>query len=140
LALSSQFFKLTRHHHPFREWPRLPLQASHLSDSMATFEGRPLLPHLRPIQGTCKVRAMKAPQCSPISTESDLDSVILIFGWMGAELSHLHKYTATYSVLYPTTTIILVRSPLSSFWSSSSGLASSFRLFSTQRRSFVFRR
>ncbi|KAJ6468307.1 hypothetical protein C8R45DRAFT_837987, partial [Mycena sanguinolenta] len=50
--------------------------------------------------------------------------VILIFGWMSAQLAHLHKYTAMYREIYPNATIILVRSPLSLFWTSASGLAS----------------
>ncbi|KAF8599273.1 hypothetical protein BDV93DRAFT_560523 [Ceratobasidium sp. AG-I] len=36
-------------------------------------------------------------------------SVILILGWMGAPLSHLHKHTETYHRLYPSATQILVR-------------------------------
>ncbi|KAF8207014.1 hypothetical protein K438DRAFT_1815535 [Mycena galopus ATCC 62051] len=56
-------------------------------------------------------------RAASISSPSD-PTVILIFGWMAAELSHLHKYTAKYREIYPNTTIILVRSPLSFFWTS----------------------
>ncbi|KAJ7671455.1 hypothetical protein DFH06DRAFT_1177614 [Mycena polygramma] len=60
---------------------------------------------------------------SAIGTSAAKDSdptVVLIFGWMSAELAHLHKYTAMYRQIYPETTIILVRSPLSIFWTSAS--------------------
>ncbi|KAJ6577554.1 hypothetical protein B0H19DRAFT_1120351 [Mycena capillaripes] len=43
-------------------------------------------------------------------------TVIIILGWMSAKLSHLHKYTAMYREIYPGATIILIRSPLSFWW------------------------
>ncbi|CAE6413969.1 unnamed protein product [Rhizoctonia solani] len=43
-------------------------------------------------------------------------TVILIFGWMGAQLGHLYKYTEQYNILYPSATQILVRSHASYFW------------------------
>ncbi|CAE6465835.1 unnamed protein product [Rhizoctonia solani] len=45
-------------------------------------------------------------------------TVILIFGWMGAQLPHLYKYTEQYNKLYPLATQILVRAHASYFWGS----------------------
>ncbi|CAE6404973.1 unnamed protein product [Rhizoctonia solani] len=42
--------------------------------------------------------------------------VILIFGWMDAQLPHLYKYTEQYNKVYPGATQILVRTHQSSFW------------------------
>jgi len=42
-------------------------------------------------------------------------TVILIFGWMSAQLPHLHKYTQYYSDVYPQATQILVRIPAAFF-------------------------
>ncbi|CAE6534042.1 unnamed protein product [Rhizoctonia solani] len=44
--------------------------------------------------------------------------LILIFGWMGAQLPHLYKYTEHYNKLYPLATQILVRAHASYFWGS----------------------
>jgi len=43
-------------------------------------------------------------------------TAILIFGWMSAQLSHLHQYTRYYSEVYPQATQILVRSHPSFFF------------------------
>ncbi|PFH51089.1 hypothetical protein AMATHDRAFT_59790 [Amanita thiersii Skay4041] len=43
-------------------------------------------------------------------------TLIIIFGWMGAKLPHLQKYTAGYDQLYPNATQILVRCEAVSFW------------------------
>ncbi|THU94893.1 hypothetical protein K435DRAFT_860068 [Dendrothele bispora CBS 962.96] len=43
--------------------------------------------------------------------------VILVFGWMGAKLAHIHKYTKKYEELYPAATQILIRSEPSFFFS-----------------------
>ncbi|KAF7330193.1 hypothetical protein MVEN_02456300 [Mycena venus] len=64
------------------------------------------------------------PASQYVSSSSTDPTVILIFGWMSAKLSHLHKYTAMYTEIYPNATIILVRSPLSFFWTSARGFAS----------------
>ncbi|CAE6430614.1 unnamed protein product, partial [Rhizoctonia solani] len=45
-------------------------------------------------------------------------TVILIFGWMGAQLPHLYKYTEQYNKLYPFATQILVRAHAKYFWGS----------------------
>ncbi|KAF8599274.1 hypothetical protein BDV93DRAFT_526220 [Ceratobasidium sp. AG-I] len=45
-------------------------------------------------------------------------SVILILGWLDAQLSHLHKHTETYHRLYPSATQILVRTNYEYFWAS----------------------
>ncbi|KAH7330727.1 hypothetical protein B0J17DRAFT_771925 [Rhizoctonia solani] len=45
-------------------------------------------------------------------------TVILIFGWMGAQLPHLYKYTEQYNKLYPFATQIIVRAHASYFWGS----------------------
>ncbi|KAF9007772.1 hypothetical protein BDZ89DRAFT_911066, partial [Hymenopellis radicata] len=42
--------------------------------------------------------------------------IILVFGWMGAKLRHLHKYTKVYEELYPGATQVLVTSPPSFFY------------------------
>ncbi|EGN99311.1 hypothetical protein SERLA73DRAFT_182241 [Serpula lacrymans var. lacrymans S7.3] len=44
--------------------------------------------------------------------------VIIIFGWMGAQLRHLYNYTREYAKLFPSATRILVRCHPSFFWSS----------------------
>ncbi|KAF8071566.1 hypothetical protein FPV67DRAFT_1622026 [Lyophyllum atratum] len=47
----------------------------------------------------------------------DPPTLVLIFGWMGAKLSHLHKYTKVYEEMYPNATKVLIRCPHSFFWS-----------------------
>ncbi|CAE6346554.1 unnamed protein product [Rhizoctonia solani] len=47
-------------------------------------------------------------------------AVILIFGWMGAQLPHLYKYTEQYNKLYPFATQILVRAHAKYFWGNES--------------------
>ncbi|KAJ1310816.1 hypothetical protein OPQ81_009336 [Rhizoctonia solani] len=42
--------------------------------------------------------------------------VILMFGWMDAQLPHLYKYTEQYNKVYPGATQILVRTHQSYFW------------------------
>ncbi|CAE6490704.1 unnamed protein product [Rhizoctonia solani] len=44
--------------------------------------------------------------------------VILIFGWMDAQLPHLYKYTEQYNKIYPGATQILVRTHQNYFWKS----------------------
>ncbi|KAJ4480180.1 hypothetical protein J3R30DRAFT_3288462 [Lentinula aciculospora] len=44
-------------------------------------------------------------------------SIILIFGWMGAKLPHILKYTQTYEEMYPNATQIIVQSNPQFFWS-----------------------
>ncbi|KAG8743461.1 hypothetical protein FRC12_015049 [Ceratobasidium sp. 428] len=43
-------------------------------------------------------------------------SVVLICGWMDAQLVHLYKYTEKYHQLYPSATQILIRSHQKYFW------------------------
>ncbi|KAG1736528.1 hypothetical protein EDB19DRAFT_1896032 [Suillus lakei] len=43
-------------------------------------------------------------------------NVILIFGWMGAQLRHLQNYTHAYTKLYPNASQILVRCNPDVFW------------------------
>ncbi|KAF9522150.1 hypothetical protein CPB83DRAFT_777515 [Crepidotus variabilis] len=43
-------------------------------------------------------------------------TLILIFGWMGAAMPHILKYTKVYDDLYPSATQLLVRSEPSFFW------------------------
>ncbi|KAJ1310803.1 hypothetical protein OPQ81_009323 [Rhizoctonia solani] len=45
-------------------------------------------------------------------------TLILIFGWMGAQLPHLYKYTEQYNILYPSATQIIVRAHANYFWGS----------------------
>lgn len=54
---------------------------------------------------------------NPGAVDSAHPTVILIFGWMGAKLHHLQKYTSVYRKQYSNTTIILVQSEPSFFWS-----------------------
>ncbi|CAE6436425.1 unnamed protein product [Rhizoctonia solani] len=42
--------------------------------------------------------------------------VILMFGWMDAQLPHLYKYTEQYNKIYPSATQIIVRIHQSFFW------------------------
>ncbi|KAG1761497.1 hypothetical protein EDD22DRAFT_1032262 [Suillus occidentalis] len=51
--------------------------------------------------------------------DSDTTSpnVILIFGWMGAQLGHLRNYTNTYAKLYPNASQIVVRCSPGVVWS-----------------------
>ncbi|KAF8629974.1 hypothetical protein AX17_005539 [Amanita inopinata Kibby_2008] len=49
-------------------------------------------------------------------SEAQSPTIILLFGWMGAKLPHLQKYTNTYDRLYPSATQILVRCEASTFW------------------------
>ncbi|KAH7915584.1 hypothetical protein BJ138DRAFT_1169779 [Hygrophoropsis aurantiaca] len=44
--------------------------------------------------------------------------VVLIFGWMGAQLRHLNNYTRSYDKLYPNATQVLVRSEAHFWWMS----------------------
>ncbi|KAK7032750.1 hypothetical protein R3P38DRAFT_2918692 [Favolaschia claudopus] len=67
----------------------------------------------------------RAASSSP--SDSTDPKVIVIFGWMSAKLSHLHKYTVQYRELYPFSTIVLVRSTLSLFWTSAGGTEARFR-------------
>lgn len=54
--------------------------------------------------------------------KSDLEepTLILIFGWMGAQLPHLQKYTTIYEDLYPEATKVVVRSESAFFFRRSS--------------------
>ncbi|KAJ6596184.1 hypothetical protein DFH09DRAFT_1357336 [Mycena vulgaris] len=61
------------------------------------------------------------------STPDDTPTVIVIFSWMSAKLSHLHKYSAMYRKIYPHATLILVRSELSYIWATTSMLKARFR-------------
>ncbi|KAE9391483.1 hypothetical protein BT96DRAFT_864912 [Gymnopus androsaceus JB14] len=53
------------------------------------------------------------PEKSPNSDPN----IILIFGWMGAKLPHLFKYTKVYEEMYPHATQIVVKSNPEFFWS-----------------------
>ncbi|GAA96172.1 uncharacterized protein L969DRAFT_91629 [Mixia osmundae IAM 14324] len=39
-----------------------------------------------------------------------MSSVLLIFGWMEASMKHLSKYSDQYQLMYPSSTIVLIRS------------------------------
>ncbi|KAF8639269.1 hypothetical protein AX16_010341 [Volvariella volvacea WC 439] len=52
---------------------------------------------------------------SPSISEGE-PRLIVMFGWMGAQLLHLQKYTSVYQKIYPNTTIALVRCPPLLFW------------------------
>ncbi|KAJ3899200.1 hypothetical protein F5879DRAFT_977714 [Lentinula edodes] len=45
-------------------------------------------------------------------------NIILVFGWMGAKLPHIFKYTKVYEDMYPNATQIIVQSEPHFFWSS----------------------
>ncbi|KAJ3851501.1 hypothetical protein EV368DRAFT_83458 [Lentinula lateritia] len=45
-------------------------------------------------------------------------NIILVFGWMGAKLPHILKYTKVYKDMYPNATQIIVQSEPHFFWSS----------------------
>lgn len=51
----------------------------------------------------------------PVQGVETHPTVILLFGWMGAKLSHLLKVTVGYEKIYPFATQILVRSEVMSF-------------------------
>ncbi|KAG7448569.1 uncharacterized protein BT62DRAFT_965002 [Guyanagaster necrorhizus] len=44
-------------------------------------------------------------------------NIILVCGWMGAQLRHIHKYTKVYEQVYPGATQILIQNRPSFFWS-----------------------
>ncbi|KAG2064923.1 hypothetical protein BDR04DRAFT_1109353 [Suillus decipiens] len=48
--------------------------------------------------------------------DTTLPNVILIFGWMGAQLKHLQNYTHVYTKLYPNASQIVVRCDPEVFW------------------------
>ncbi|KAJ7163874.1 hypothetical protein C8R43DRAFT_1086263 [Mycena crocata] len=64
---------------------------------------------------------------SAIESSPNDPTVVLLFGWMAAKRSHLHKYTAMYRQIYPNATIVLIRSHLSYFCTSASGLDARFK-------------
>ncbi|KIY50751.1 hypothetical protein FISHEDRAFT_37901 [Fistulina hepatica ATCC 64428] len=43
-------------------------------------------------------------------------SLVLIFGWMGSSMNHLHKYTRVYETLYPNAAQLLITCDKSIFW------------------------
>ncbi|KAJ4501265.1 hypothetical protein C8R41DRAFT_806573 [Lentinula lateritia] len=45
-------------------------------------------------------------------------SIILIFGWMGAKLPHIFKYTKVYEDVFPNATQVIITSNPQLFWSS----------------------
>ncbi|KIO32579.1 hypothetical protein M407DRAFT_105667 [Tulasnella calospora MUT 4182] len=51
-----------------------------------------------------------------VVASKDEPELILIFGWMDAQLQHIHKYTETYHKLYPGATQIIVRSFPNWWW------------------------
>ncbi|KAG9016583.1 hypothetical protein FRB90_002917 [Tulasnella sp. 427] len=51
-----------------------------------------------------------------VAASKDEPELILIFGWMGAQLQHIHKYTETYHKLYPGATQIIVRNYPDWWW------------------------
>ncbi|KAJ7666281.1 hypothetical protein B0H17DRAFT_1090070 [Mycena rosella] len=67
-------------------------------------------------------------RATTVASETSTDpTVIVIFGWMSAKLGHLHKYTEVYQEMYPQATLILVRSELSFFLTSTSALETHFK-------------
>ncbi|KAG8963106.1 hypothetical protein FRC03_003382 [Tulasnella sp. 419] len=52
------------------------------------------------------------------ATNHDDPTVILLFGWMDAQLPHIYKYTESYHRVFPGATQIIVRSRPSLFWQS----------------------
>ncbi|KAJ3793153.1 hypothetical protein GGU11DRAFT_812117 [Lentinula aff. detonsa] len=54
---------------------------------------------------------------SPTSNRN-APNIILVFGWMGAKLPHISKYTKVYEETYPNATQIIVQSNPLLFWSS----------------------
>ncbi|KAJ7036837.1 hypothetical protein C8F04DRAFT_1094543 [Mycena alexandri] len=70
---------------------------------------------------------IQTPASGAVPSSSTDPTVVLIFGWMSARLSHLHKYTAIYREIYPGATIILVRSHLDMFWTRRSARKARFQ-------------
>ncbi|KAJ7732139.1 hypothetical protein B0H16DRAFT_1893125 [Mycena metata] len=70
---------------------------------------------------------IQVPTADSVPSSLTDPTVVIIFGWMSAKLSHLHKYTAIYREIWPGATIILVRSHLSVFWSPPSVLKARFK-------------
>ncbi|KAF9007431.1 hypothetical protein BDQ17DRAFT_1350627 [Cyathus striatus] len=63
---------------------------------------------------------LSKPRTDAVSAESQVTqepTLILIFGWMGAKLPHIFKYTKAYEEIYPGAVKILVRSEAQFFWS-----------------------
>ncbi|KAG0701231.1 hypothetical protein DFH29DRAFT_577235 [Suillus ampliporus] len=59
-------------------------------------------------------------QCQDTTSHSSSPNVILIFGWMGAQLKHLQNYTQVYTKLYPNASQIVVRCNPDIFWTTTS--------------------
>ncbi|KAK2462962.1 hypothetical protein APHAL10511_005014 [Amanita phalloides] len=53
---------------------------------------------------------------TPVQQDTPDPTIILLFGWMGAKLPHLFKYTKGYDQLYPAATQILIRCEPSTYW------------------------
>ncbi|KAG8889005.1 hypothetical protein FRB98_006269 [Tulasnella sp. 332] len=63
-----------------------------------------------PIQGSGKYGLVSYPFNKNTSIPDEEPELILIFGWMGARVPHIQKYTELYNKLYPSATQIVVRS------------------------------
>ncbi|KAF8621989.1 hypothetical protein AX15_007343 [Amanita polypyramis BW_CC] len=60
---------------------------------------------------------IKRPSSTYSPTRDDQSpTVVILFGWMGAKLSHLLKYSQGYDQLYPTATQVLIRCEAITFW------------------------
>ncbi|KAJ3889036.1 hypothetical protein GG344DRAFT_52430 [Lentinula edodes] len=58
------------------------------------------------------------PPSKSFSDATIYTNIILVFGWMGAKLPHILKYTKVYEDMYPNATQIIVQSEPHFFWSS----------------------
>jgi len=83
---------------------------------MATDSSQTLTPVVELKQISSDVYSAAPLQSGATGDDEAGPSVILIFGWMDAELSHTKKYIDSYAKLYPHASQILVRSRRAFFW------------------------
>ncbi|KAG8928725.1 hypothetical protein FRC02_006537 [Tulasnella sp. 418] len=88
-----------------------------MSDSMGV--SKITIPPLRtfaPVPQAPDVLVSPPLQQSTSTLNHNDPTVIILFGWMDAQLPHIYKYTESYNRLYPAATQIIVRSRQSIFW------------------------
>ncbi|GAA5882670.1 hypothetical protein JCM16303_006537 [Sporobolomyces ruberrimus] len=81
---------------------------------------------LRPLSKSVYYLAPSSPSTpspTPLSTSTrDDPSLLVVFGWMDAQLKHMDKYLSSYRKLFPTSPILLLQSSQAGFYSSKNSL------------------
>ncbi|KAJ7650856.1 hypothetical protein FB45DRAFT_820261 [Roridomyces roridus] len=70
---------------------------------------------------------IQGPSSDAVPASPNDPTVVVIFGWMSARMSHLKKYVSSYREIYPGSTIFLVRSELHIFCASNSTMDAQFK-------------